>query len=55
VVQDPRTGGWWLSEQAYIAHRDQQPKKAVRMLLVLVTIALVIVAIGMIALVKTTP
>ena len=54
VVQDPRSGGWWLSESAYIAHRDQQPKKAVRVLLVLITIALIIVAFGMIALVKSS-
>ena len=54
VVQDPRTGGWWLNERAYIAHRDQQPKKAIRVLLVFIAIALVIVAIGMVALLRTS-
>jgi hypothetical protein len=53
VLQDPRTGGWWLSEQAFVAHRDQQPKKAIRLLLVFIAITLVIVAAGMIALMKT--
>ena len=53
VVQDPRSGGWWLSEQAYIAYRDQQPKKAIRVLLVFIAVALVIVAAGMLALMKT--
>lgn len=52
VVQDPRTGGWWLSERAYIAHRDQQPKKAVRVLLVFVAIMLAIVAVGMVVLMR---
>lgn len=55
VLQDPRTGGWWLSERAYIAHRDRQPKKAVRVLLVFVSITLFIVGIGMIVLLATTP
>jgi hypothetical protein len=53
VVQDPRTGAWWLSEHAYVAHRDQQPKKAIRVLLVFIAIALVIVAAGMLALMKS--
>lgn len=53
VLQDPRTGGWWLSERAYVAHRDREPKKAVRVLLVLVAITLLIVAIGMLVLLKT--
>ena len=52
VVQDPRTGGWWLSEQAYIAHRDQQPKKAIRVLVILIAITMVIVTIGMVVLLK---
>ena len=55
VIQDPRTGGWWLSERAYVAHRDQQPKKAVRTLLVVVLVTLGIVGVGMIVLLATTP
>lgn len=55
VQQDPRTGGWWLSERAYVAHRDRQPKKAVRVLLIFVAIALGIVLAGMIVLLVRAP
>lgn len=55
VLQDPRTGGWWLSERAYVAHRDRQPKKAMRTLLLFITITLLIVGIGMIVLLVTSP
>lgn len=55
VLQDPRTGGWWLSERAYLAHRDQQPKKAVRTLLVFILAVLLVVGIGMAVLLVTAP
>ena len=44
LVHDPRTGAWWLSERAYAEHRDQQSRKAVRVLLAVLAIALVLVA-----------
>lgn len=53
LVHDVRSGGWWLNERAFISHRDRHPKRALRLLLVFVAIALVLVAIGLIALTRT--
>jgi len=55
LVHDVSTDAWYLDEAAYIALRDVRPKRAVRLLLMVVGLALAIVGIGMIALIRTRP
>ena len=55
LVHELATDGWYLDEAAYIAQRDVRPKRAVRLLLVFVGIALAIVGVGMVMLIRTRP
>jgi hypothetical protein len=55
LVHDVTTDAWYLDEAAYIALRDVPPRRAVRLLLIFIGIALAIVGIGMLALIRTRP
>ena len=54
LVQEAGSDRWWLDERAYITYRDRAPKRAVRVLLVIIAIALVLVAAGLLALTRTS-
>ena len=55
LVQEPGNGGWWLSERAFITHRDQQPKRAVKAVLAVVIVLLFIVLVTLWATVAKAP
>ena len=54
LVQEPGAGGWWLSERAYITHRDRQPKRAVKAVLAVVIVLLLVVMVTLFATARRT-
>ena len=53
LVQEPG-GGWWLSERAYITHRDRQPKRAVKAVLAVVIVLLLVILVTLLATARRT-